>query len=433
MGRLHHLKETLPRNLSDNADYDDVEFVILDYNSPDGILTWMNQAMADPMASGKVVYWREASARRWNMPHAKNVAHLLATGDVVCNLDADNLTGAGYAAKIADEFSSRERALVVHPMGGGSGGRVAVRRRDFIALRGYDETLSHGWGREDDDLKQRARIAGLTQTAVAQPGDGAIEHSDAERIKFMPQWKDVRSAHDSQASTLLRRPPGAIINPQGYGRAVVRRGASGEPVSVLEPLDGDSVFSVFESTEGWFGTDEGELLLASAERALGLGQKTIVELGSFAGRTTALLGWAAHVLGGRVYAVDPHEGEVSDPSKGRAQMPPTLAKFHSTVTRARIGPFVELIRKRSVEVKWSQSISMLFLDALHDYDNVAADYAHFAPWVLKGGIIAFHDHHPIWPGVMRLVSEKVGSGSIRVTGTANSLLVAEKLTALGTS
>lgn len=41
MGRLHHLKETVRKNLTDNADWADLEYVIVDYNSEDGTGDWV--------------------------------------------------------------------------------------------------------------------------------------------------------------------------------------------------------------------------------------------------------------------------------------------------------------------------------------------------------------------------------------------------------
>src|SRR6476660_4405577 len=44
MGRAHHLKQTLPRNLADSVDWarpEAVEFVVLDYSSPDDLAEWI--------------------------------------------------------------------------------------------------------------------------------------------------------------------------------------------------------------------------------------------------------------------------------------------------------------------------------------------------------------------------------------------------------
>lgn len=50
-------------------------------------------------------------------------------------------------------------------------------------------------------------------------------------------------------------------------------------------------------------------------------------------------------------------------------------------------------------------LSLVFLDADHAYDSVRADIAAWAPLVQAGGILAGHDYHDTWPGVVQAVSE----------------------------
>src|SRR4051794_24309230 len=96
MNRLGHLRETLPRNLIAATGRGPVEFVVLDYNSSDGLAEWTADVLGSHLASGLVRYYRTPRPARFHMSHAKNVAHQLAVGDVVCNLDADNILGSGF-------------------------------------------------------------------------------------------------------------------------------------------------------------------------------------------------------------------------------------------------------------------------------------------------------------------------------------------------
>lgn len=45
MNRLKHLQETLEKNILDNFLVDEVEFVVLDYNSQDGLEEWIAQSI----------------------------------------------------------------------------------------------------------------------------------------------------------------------------------------------------------------------------------------------------------------------------------------------------------------------------------------------------------------------------------------------------
>src|SRR4051812_19983514 len=54
MGRLHDLAFTLPQNMADNADYPDLEFLVLDYHSEDGLESWMAEHMRPHIEAGRV-------------------------------------------------------------------------------------------------------------------------------------------------------------------------------------------------------------------------------------------------------------------------------------------------------------------------------------------------------------------------------------------
>ena len=58
MNRLKHLQETLEKNI-DNFLVDEVEFVVLDYNSQDGLEEWIAQSMMKYIGDGCIlVYYR---------------------------------------------------------------------------------------------------------------------------------------------------------------------------------------------------------------------------------------------------------------------------------------------------------------------------------------------------------------------------------------
>lgn len=167
MGRLGDLSRTLPVNLELNRSYDNVEFVILDYNSRDGLGEWVRRNFAREIDLGRVVYLRTDEPRYFQMAHSRNVAFLAASGDIVCNVDADNFTWdhtqgvvhehescfAEYINLLANQagqramFSKGKRMLR---------GRLGFFKEEFIhELGGYDEDLQ-GYGHDDHDLLRRA-------------------------------------------------------------------------------------------------------------------------------------------------------------------------------------------------------------------------------------------------------------------------------------
>jgi N-terminal domain of galactosyltransferase len=187
MGRLEHLRETLPLNLKSNQQTPFVEFVLLDYSSLDGLKRWVEAELKEHLSTGRVAYYLVTGFKYFHHAHAKNIAHRLARGKIVCNLDADNFTGFGFAEYLIKMFSNNKRILVRSPKGiNGPYGRIALRKIDFEAIGGYDERMEFGWGFEDDDFINRAVMSGIEECYIPVESSflTAIQHGDLDRTKF---------------------------------------------------------------------------------------------------------------------------------------------------------------------------------------------------------------------------------------------------------
>ncbi|MHC4237148.1 MAG: glycosyltransferase family 2 protein [Planctomycetota bacterium] len=156
MDRLHDLKRTLPKNMADNLDYPNVEYVILDYNSEDGLGHWVKEYMMEYIENGTLVYVRTEEPNYYSMTHSRNIAFKVASGDIVNNVDADSYTNEGFATYLNRlAHQQPEKAIF------GKGkkmlrGRLGFYRKEFIELlAGYDEELK-GYGHDDHDIMHRA-------------------------------------------------------------------------------------------------------------------------------------------------------------------------------------------------------------------------------------------------------------------------------------
>jgi hypothetical protein len=198
--------------------------------------------------------------------------------------------------------------------------------------------------------------------------------------------------------------------------------AASEPLLLTWPI-----LARMRRVEGWFEEEEADLLIAVSARALKEtpAPRRLVEVGSYCGRATVVLGGVAQALdpSARIYAVDPHDGRVGALDQGLQQKRPTLERFRRNIEAASLGEMVEVIQKTSAEVEWDAPVALLLVDGLHDYANVARDFFRFADSIVPGGYAAFHDYADYYPGVQTFVNELITSGEYGKVAQAGSLVV----------
>jgi predicted O-methyltransferase YrrM len=190
------------------------------------------------------------------------------------------------------------------------------------------------------------------------------------------------------------------------------------------------VLSLMESIPGWLEADEADLLLAACASGLRDCRDAcaLVEIGSYCGRSTVVLASAVQALrpDARVYAIDPHTGVVGALDQTVSSGPSTLEVFQRNLAAAALTDSVVVVQEFSTDVAWDQPIAFLFIDGLHDYASVSADFAHFGPYLVVGGMVAFHDYADYYPGVVQLVDEVLSSGGYSRAGCVRSMVVLEK-------
>lgn len=190
MNRLSFLEQTFLQNIRDNTDYDQVEFVLLNYNSSDAMEEWVRDNLAGYIAEGRVVYIHEKTAKFFRPAHSRNVCVRMARGEVICNVDADNFTGAGFAQFLYKIFSQDELPRIANTYDLfefkhlSTHGRIAIRKWHFLKMGGYDETFI-GWGSEDGDLNRRCMSAGFIRSIIPPEYLRYIDHEDELRVSLI--------------------------------------------------------------------------------------------------------------------------------------------------------------------------------------------------------------------------------------------------------
>jgi glycosyltransferase involved in cell wall biosynthesis len=164
MNRISHIKETLLKNIEDNISYEKLEFILLDYNSSDGLEEWIKSKLAKYIDNGILKYHRTSEPKSFHRSHSRNVALKLGSGDILCNLDADNFLGNDFASYVNYNFSFNKDVFLTSGFKNGSYGKICVKKEHFLKIKGYDERMS-GWGYEDDDLYFRLNLLGINQVS----------------------------------------------------------------------------------------------------------------------------------------------------------------------------------------------------------------------------------------------------------------------------
>ncbi|MEJ5260499.1 MAG: class I SAM-dependent methyltransferase [Anaerohalosphaeraceae bacterium] len=128
---------------------------------------------------------------------------------------------------------------------------------------------------------------------------------------------------------------------------------------------------------------------------------SIVEIGSFKGKSTMVLASGLKKAGRaeKVFAVDPH-------LRGSYEVFLENLRVHSV--RDTVCP----LRMTSEEAAkgWNESIRLLFVDGSHLYEDVLLDIRLWEPWLVRNGLIIFHDTGvERFEGVRRAVEETVVS------------------------
>jgi MMP 1-O-methyltransferase len=163
----------------------------------------------------------------------------------------------------------------------------------------------------------------------------------------------------------------------------------------------DRLLEVARAAKGFMPDDEG-LALHDAGCAGGrLGP--LLEVGTYCGKSAVYLGAAARQAGTVLFTVDHHRGseenqagwdhhdrEVVDPETGLMD---TLPFFRRTMLAADLEDVVVGVVGFSVPVAraWRTPLGFLFIDGGHAEDVALADYTHWSPHVLPGGVLAIHD------------------------------------------
>jgi len=165
-----------------------------------------------------------------------------------------------------------------------------------------------------------------------------------------------------------------------------------------------ALFSLAERVRGFMPADEGRALYEAATNYFDRGVG--VEVGTYCGKSTVLLGAAAEARDSVLYTIDHHHGSeehqpgwefhdtsLVDEATGRFD---TLPTFRHTLDAAELDDHVVAVVGKSPVVArgWRMPLQLLFIDGGHTEAAAQQDFDGWAKWVDVGGALVIHDVFP---------------------------------------
>jgi MMP 1-O-methyltransferase len=164
------------------------------------------------------------------------------------------------------------------------------------------------------------------------------------------------------------------------------------------------LFELADRVTGFMPADEGGALHDAALQYLEHG--VAVEIGTYCGKSTVLLGAAAHARGSVLYTVDHHHGSeehqpgweyhdisMVDEVTGLFDTLPTLR--HTLDEAGLDDTVVAVVGKSTVVARgWRTPLQMLFIDGGHSEEAAQRDFDGWVKWVSAGGALVIHDVFP---------------------------------------
>lgn len=200
MNRLFTLKSVLPKNLETCRDFPNIEFILLDYNSTDGLSKWVKTELEDYIEIGLLKYYKivDPVLKYFSHPHSRNVAFRLASGEFLYNANADYFIDLKSLVDIYSHMTVNDPVALIADVNKAEKdnfGRICFRKEDFYKVGGYDETFE-GYGYEDTDLCLRLGIAGVNLKYMENRNPlKFVKHSDDTRILNMYDYKHIREIY----------------------------------------------------------------------------------------------------------------------------------------------------------------------------------------------------------------------------------------------
>jgi len=158
---------------------------------------------------------------------------------------------------------------------------------------------------------------------------------------------------------------------------------------------------ILNTIKGFMDDDEAIRLFELADE--GSKKGAVLEIGSYCGRSAAIIGTACQKNNGILYSIDHHIGS-EEQQPGEEYFDPelfdertggvnTLPFFRETLKKTSLEDTVIPIVSTSKVVgkMWQTKLSMVFIDGGHSFEAAYTDFLTWSPHILTHGFLVIHD------------------------------------------
>lgn len=189
----------------------------------------------------------------------------------------------------------------------------------------------------------------------------------------------------------------------------------------------------FRNLDGWLTDNEGVGLYLTARKVVRNG--TVVEIGSWQGKSTYCI--SKGLKSGKLYAIDPFNAgggfDVENETEYRRRKGnmDLLEGFIKNMEQLKV--LHKIVIKKGYSYQFDNEfgeINFLFIDGDHSIEGCTADFNLYAPKIVRGGFIAFHDYYEerdeLGPTYV-IKNFVLNSGNFEFVNKYDSLWVAKKI------
>jgi hypothetical protein len=185
----------------------------------------------------------------------------------------------------------------------------------------------------------------------------------------------------------------------------------------------DDIADRVEALDGWMSPDQGRRLFDAAGRCPA--DTTIVEIGSFRGKSTVVLATAAPE-GVEVVAIDPHAGNDRGPQEIEGYAAEAAGDHEVFVANLAAAGVTERVRhvrafSDAAHDEVSGEIAVLYVDGAHRFGPARADIRDWGDRVSEGGTMLIHDSFSSVGVTLAILRELATGRRFRYVGRSRSL------------